>query len=194
MNFHHYDFHEKLTVSKGIVKSTCLETIRGMIPGCSNVVANEDVALDKQGVDYVATLRKGAKVLIDHKHREPCKQHWQRSAMGILIAEIALEIWSVVEAKRIGWTLDESKLTDYTLHTFAPDDTDECWLLPFQLLRAAFHKNYQAWTARYKRAKQQSSRGSSNWTSECVFVPVTTVVDAINAAMVSEVVICRIAE
>lgn len=168
-----YDFTERLTFSEGRRQDNDLETIKTMIVGCEDVKI-APVDLDRQGVDYVATLRKGAKILIDAKARDAgCSKHWNGEP------ELALEDWSVMPENgslgKVGWTLDESKMTDLILFTFAPQDTPLCYLMSFQLLRIAFRRNYDQWRRQYKNDIQDSGA----WRSRCVFVPVSIVFAAI---------------
>lgn len=154
------------------------QIIADTIPGCASVTAT-DIATDKTGTDYVATLRRGSEVNIDLKVRDRAGQYWHDGQ-----EELALETWSVIpsgnHSGKAGWTLDESKTTHYTLHVFHPDDTDRVFLLPFQLLRKAFRQNIEEWKGKFKTARQSSG----SWCSECVFVPAPVVLDAIHAAMV----------
>lgn len=172
-----YDFGERLEFSKGIVSSTAEATILRAVTGCVSV-EKSTIADDRNGNDYWATLRGGAVVGIDHKARETIPggiaRFWNTGP------ELSLEVWSVMpdEANegKAGWTLDESKRTDMTLHTFDPADSDKYFLLPFQHLRMAFRKNYATWTdGRFKQATQNSGR----WKSQCLFVPAWCVLDAI---------------
>ncbi len=178
-----FDFGERLRFGEGRVAETHPDTIRQLVgvPSCVSVVRAGPEA-DRRGVDYVATLRGGATLGIDVKSRDQrCSRFWGNGP------ELALEIWSVVPnppAKGVaGWTLSESKATDYTLHVFHPEDTDRVYLLPFQLLRAAFHRRFFAWGARYKKARQHTTDGRREWWSECVFVPADAVMDAVAAEM-----------
>jgi len=96
----------------------------------------------------------------------------------------ARQLWSVKKSPFhpdgvVGWTLSESKATEYTLHTFDSADSNQAYLLPFQLLRMAFHRNFTGWSQQYKRATQDSGR----WQSECLFVPAYIVLDAIGKEM-----------
>ncbi len=173
-----YGFSERLAFSQGVVAETCEATLISMIPG-SVSVEKTDTETDKTGIDYVVTLRRGATINVDHKARDAgCSAYWDNGP------ELALELWSVKPCERVpqgitGWTLDEAKATDYTLHTFDAADTDAAYLLPFHLLRKAYRENFGAWNREYKRATQQSF----GWQSECVFVPAAEVTSAIMRAM-----------
>lgn len=179
-----FEMVERLRWSEGVVAGTCMETIRSMIDGCVSVQRVTDATMQRRGIDYVATLRRGAEVLIDHKARERgCSRWWTDRT-----PELALEVWSVVPCAgcpkgRVGWSLDEEKATDYTLHTFDDSDSPMALLVPFQLLRVAFRRNGREWLQAYRSADQWTSYGDSGWTSRCVFVPWPTVRDAMTDAM-----------
>lgn len=169
-----YDFCGQLEFSKGQRQTTDLDTIKAMIDGCASVQV-ADRNLDRQGIDYIATLRGGAEIFIDAKAREKgCSRFWKSGP------EFALEDYSVVprfpgDPGKAGWTLDESKKTHLILFTFDPSDTDDCFLVSFQLLRMAFRRNYRTWKDQYKNDTQQSN----GWKSHCIFVPASVVLDAI---------------
>lgn len=178
-----FNFAECLAFSQGVAQETDVETIRSIIPGCAGVVeVVKDLKWQRLGIDYIARLRRGAEILIDGKARERgCSKYWRKGE-----PQLALETWSVIPVDglqgKAGWTLDETKVTDYTLHTFHPDDTCTVFLLPFQLLRMAFVRNYVAWRKHFKVAVQDSGR----WKSQCVFVPAGVVLLAIQNEMRQE--------
>lgn len=171
-------FSKKLALSRGRRELTDLDSIKSLIPGCVSVEKTL-VDEDKRGVDYVATLRRGAQLLIDAKTREKgCSKFWKDGP------EFAPEIWSVMKSKS-GWTLSESTMVDYIFCTFDPSDSEEVFILPFQLYRAAFRKNLKTWKKRYRVAIQHNYDRERNltWDSQCVFVPADVVLDAILAEM-----------
>ena len=173
-----YDFHERLAFSVASHGRPFESIICDTIPGIVSVVKT-NTEIDKTGVDYIATLRRGSQINIDVKLRDiGCSKYWRNGE------ELALETWSVVPngttEGKAGWTLDESKNTHYTLHAFHPSDSDTVFILPFQLLRKAFRKHKNAWCSAFKVARQNSV----GWTSECVFVPASSVLIALNDAMI----------
>lgn len=178
----HYDFREQLAMSIERRGKPFEDIIASSIPGVVSV-CKTDIAVDKTGIDYIATLRRGATIGIDLKVRaEGCSKFWKHGD------ELALEKWSVCPDLRCpdgkaGWTLDESKKTDYTLHSFDPCDSDTVYLLPFHLLRKSFVCNLKEWYRDYKHAWQSSG----DWQSECVFVPVSIVLEAIKQSSVIRV-------
>ena len=173
-----YDFAQQLQMSAE-TQGRSLETlIADLLPGVVAVVKTS-TDQDKTGIDYIATLRRGGSVFIDTKKREKGVANYWRWGEE----ELALEIWSVcptaTQLGRVGWTLDESKQTHYTLHFFDPSDSQRVFLLPFQLLRKAFREHYREWCATYPKARQNSG----SWHSECLFVPAPVVLQAIQQAM-----------
>ena len=189
-----YDFAERLAFSRGIAETTHPDTIIKLIPGCVDVQRTSKTE-DRRGIDFKAILRRGAELNIDIKSREKgCSKFWQPYRFGQGIEpELALEKYSVappsaienpiVEEPKTGWTLDESKETDYTLHVFDPSDTIEVFLLPFQLLRIAFRKHIDSWYANFKHARQFTHSSFGSWESECIFVPGWCVIEAVSAEM-----------
>jgi hypothetical protein len=165
-----------------------------MIPGCQTVVRST-LSDDKQGIDYIATLRRSAQIFIDAKTRSKgCSHFWTQGP------EVALETWSIrpggrfhtpYERRLIGWTLSEAKITDYIFFKFDPADTLDCFLLPFQLLRIAFRHYFYDWYGRYKVDIQRSYAENRQWESECIFVPISCVFSAIETVSKSHVCISR---
>jgi hypothetical protein len=178
-----YDFNERLTFSLGSQQVSDHETIKAMLNGCVSVEDSSQL-LNVAGVDYIARLRGGAEVLVDAKTRSKCGKFWLNNE-----PELALEVWSVrpggkfktpEQRKKIGWTLCEAKKVDLILFKFNPQDTSQVYLVSFQLLRVAFRQNFHAWMKSYKTDIQSSG----SWESECVFVPVGVVYDAIRRASI----------
>jgi hypothetical protein len=160
-----YDFQERLAFSIAGRTEGVSAIIKQILAGCVSVEKSE-VADDRNGIDYWAGLRRGAKVGIDLKTREAgCSRFWRDGP------ELALEIWSVTpEGSRpgkAGWTLDEAKQTDYTLHLFDPADSPIVYLLPFQLLRTAFRRNLIEW----RKWFDEKAQDSGGWRSLALFVP-----------------------
>jgi len=178
-----HSFNGKLDFSRGKREATDIETIKAMLPGCTRVEKTSEKT-DRQGIDYIAYLRRGAEIFIDAKTREAgASNYWKHGE-----PEIPLEIWSIrpggkygtpEEQKKTGWTLCEQSLVDLILFTFDPQDSDDAFLISFQLLRAAFVKHFYTWSRMYDRKTQESHNNGSRWESECVFVPINVVLNAI---------------
>lgn len=171
----------QLEFSRGRRLECDLETIRCMLTGCVDVrIATP--AEDRSGVDYVATLRRGADVRIDAKARSKgCRGFWRHGP------DLALEKWSVIPTDsdpdgRCGWTLSESSDVDLILFTFDPSDCKDVYLIPFQPLRLAFRHNLPDWERCYKVKRQRTEESGRAWQSQCVFVPACVVEDAVRRA------------
>ena len=167
------DWREKLEYSLAAQQQFDFRILKDFIPNCVSV-QKTDLAQDKRGVDYIATLEKGAEILIDAKTRTAdCAKYWKNDE-----PELALEIWSVCETK-IGWALSSSTNVDYILYTFDRSVCDRDYFLPFQLLRKAFRENGRSWIDRYGAKYQYSN----TWKSQAVFVPASVVVGAVSRCM-----------
>lgn len=164
------------------MEETDKRLIQRAIPGCVSV-RKTDTVQDKQGIDYIALLRRGAEIGVDVKTRDKGASRYCRNGE----AEVALEIWSVCPSIRnkgkVGWTLSESSNVDLILYKFDVSDSPKVYIFPFQLLRTAFRKNGRKWIERYSRKRQDSA----GWSSEAVFVPVSEVKRAIDAETELEV-------
>ena len=187
-----YDFSERMAFSRGARENFDIQTLLAMIDGCVRV-EKTDTRLDKGGVDYVATLRNGAQVLIDAKARDKgCSKYWKKNG-----PEVALETWSVKPDSsnnfngKTGWTLCEKKQTDLILFTFHPTDTMETFLVSYQMLRIAFRRHLKIWKS---SGLLLATQRSDTWFSECLFVPwnrwdgIPGVEDALIAAQRGELV------
>lgn len=140
-------------------------------------VTKTDVAMDKAGVDYIVTLRRGAEVYVDAKARKPgASRYWRYGE-----PDLQLESYSVVPMPGVpngkpGWTLDEARNVDLILFSYDARDTDEVYIVSAHLLRMAFRRNYHVWRGQFPVHRQDSGR----WQSECFFVPRSVVAAAVN--------------
>lgn len=169
-----YDFDEQLAFSKAARQESDTATLSVLFPKSVSVVKTGTVE-DRNGVDYVVTLRRGAQLLVDAKARSKgCSRYWNGDP------EVALEEWSVRPGGRyqtprdrakVGWTLDESKDVDLILFTFDPSDHEYAYVRPLPILREAFRRNIRSWQRHYRTDTQNSRR----WESSCVFVPLSVV-------------------
>lgn len=185
-----YDFDERMAFSKAVRQESDLATLRLMFPACIDV-RKTGRAEDVGGVDYVVSLRRGGALAVDGKARDAgCSRWWRNGA-----PEVALEIWNVrpggsyatpPSRQKTGWTLDESRNVDLILFTFHPSDHPFAYVRPLPLLRESLRRNFGTWRDRYRSDIQKSSRqerdGVLRWESECVFVPLAVVDQAISDA------------
>lgn len=173
----HTSFAADLRWSRGRIEQRDMDTLRALFgPSCVSV---EKTAIDEDraGVDYVVTLRRGATVHVDAKARKPgASRYWRYGE-----PDLQLESYSVLPMPDLpkgkpGWVLDESRNVDLFLFTYDADDTTDVYVIPSQLLRMAFRRNYNAWRREYDVFVQSSG----SWRSECFFVPKSIVAAAVS--------------
>lgn len=174
-----YELDERLAFSKARRQESDIGTLRAMFPAALSVSKTSE-AEDRAGTDYLIELRRGARLKVDAKARDRgCMRYWRAGP------EVALEVWSVKPrgngTGKTGWALDESKEIDLILFTFDPADHAFAYIRPLPLLRETFRRNYSAWRGLYKRDTQTSRADWGSWESECVFVPLAIVDQAIEA-------------
>jgi len=179
-----YDFRSKFEYSKGEKEQSDIELLKKLL-GTDNVRKTPDEE-DLKGIDYVATLRKGAQVNIDTKTRAPgASRGWYGEE-----PELALEVWAEVPTEtspgKTGWTLDEGSNVDYILYTFDKSDSENFYFFPFQLLRKCFLNNCKEWINKYSYRTQVSQHRKKRWSSTAVFVPASVVAEAINKLMIGK--------
>lgn len=158
-----FDFDEQMQMSEGVSdKKDPKDVLLLRFPHAINVT-RASVSEDKSGTDYWITQPSGHKQSVDVKVRAvDCKRFGND--------DVALETWSVLEKKKIGWTRDSHKRTDYILWIW--QDTGRWMLVPFPLLCAVFEKKWEAWSKKYKSPIQPTvNKDGSHWHSQCVFVP-----------------------
>jgi len=162
-----YEFDEQLRMSEGVANTVNVSDILlSQIPG-AKIVSKANKTDDRNGTDWWVEMASGQRLSIDAKIR---RQDFGKN-------DLALEIWSVMESNRIGWTRDPSKRTDYVLWFWR--DTQRFCLLPFTMLCKVFQEHWQEWAREYKCAKQHTPNRNGGYHSECVYVPIRTVWAAI---------------
>lgn len=177
-----HDFQQNLEYSLGVREQLDINLLKGIIPDCTDIIKTEK-KIDKKGIDYIATLRRGAKINIDAKTRRPgASKYWKYNE-----PELALEIWSsrpdIFNSGKTGWTLDEKSNVDYILYTYDRSDTNKFFFVPFQLLRISFVNHFEDWKSTYG-VKKENNKG---WDSFAVFVPASVVCKEITKLMSHEV-------
>jgi hypothetical protein len=159
-----FDFKKQLVMSAGVAVSEDIgQLLLERIPGALKI-SKASERDDRSGTDYWIDHARGVPISVDTKIRneDPIEKRGRD--------DLALETWSVVGTK-IGWTLDETKRTDYILWWFKP--TRRWVLIPFLQLQAVFKIRQDEWLALYKPFKQKTvgAGDRAGWYSECVFVP-----------------------
>ena len=159
-----YDFDQQLAMSQGRSATRDVrEILLTEVPGAlaAHPAATEN---DRNGTDWWVEHASGRHLSIDCKVRDV---DWR--ATHPAEDDLALESWSVTEAKKVGWTRDPAKRTDYILWLWL--DTGRWCLVPFPMLCTVFVEHWERWRSQYKTRVQESNRGNSVWHSECIFVP-----------------------
>lgn len=182
-----YDFSERYNMSTQTEQlETDIATLRAYFPDVADV-KKTDAAYDKRGIDYIVTLKSGAKIGVDVKTREKgCSRYWENGP------EIALETWSQKwpdyedRQNKVGWTIDTNKRCHYVMFKFDPSDSTIVYILPFQQLNMAFRRNKDVWYSTYHHAYQ--TQAQANYESECIFVPVDVVIEAVKNEFVGETI------
>ena len=159
-----YGFQERLVMSEGVAGNTVVEdVIMANIPGACHVY-RAHLSNDRQGTDYWVELANGNHLSVDVKSRS---EDWATKPPPLRADDLALETWSVVEKRVVGWTRDAKKRTDYVLWFW--QDTGRWCLIPFPMLCGVFSDKWQEWASMYKTRKQYTP--GRDYHSECVFVP-----------------------
>ena len=170
------DFYEKLRYSLGEQQTFDCNILKSHIPNCIEI-KKTDTATDKTGIDYIAVLDGGAKIYIDAKTRTPgCSRYWHGEP------ELAIEMWSVVEKKKVGWTFSKKTNVDYILYTFPKEDYSGYFFIPFQLLRSAAKHCYPEWKKRYPKYYQQNN----GYTSQAMFIPASVLIAEVQREMIGD--------
>jgi hypothetical protein len=161
-----FTFGGQLRMSEGHANGLDATTILAAeIPGAVSV-RRASTADDKAGTDYWVRLCNGTELSVDLKARSVDFAAKPPPHGG---DDLALEVWSVRDPPRVGWTLDTRKRTDYVLWHW--QDTGRWCLLPYRMLLAVFTLHLAEWSGRYKHDVQTTRTATNEWQSECVFVP-----------------------
>ncbi len=177
-----YDFNERLRFSQGERGNRDAEILKHAIPNCIKV-RKTDVETDRKGVDYIATLKGGAEIGVDIKARDKgISKYWKNGK-----EDLVLEVWSICPDEKnegkLGWTLSDKTNVDFILYTFDAADTNNYYLLPYQLLRMAFLSNKDKWLKEYSTKYSNTEHCGKSWRTQVVYIPVNVLLDAIKSEM-----------
>jgi hypothetical protein len=168
-----FNFNAQLLMSAGHSPTRDIEDIaKKHFPDATKVYKSTQ-ADDRNGIDWFIERRNHATVTVDAKVRA---QDFSKAKPPR--DDLALEIWSVIEAGKIGWTLDERKHTDAILWLWK--DSGRYQWMPFLPLRLAFCEYLTEWIKTYKSARQETEYFGRHYHSECIFVPTQVVLDAVS--------------
>jgi hypothetical protein len=103
----------------------------------ATVLVREDCPNQRDGVDRKLHLGNGAILTVDEKIRRTD------------FDDILLELYSDLERRTPGWTIDKKKLCDYV--AYAVPKLSRCYFLPFPLLRNAFALYWKHWSDLFRK-------------------------------------------
>lgn len=156
-----YDFDECLRESDTEeIRSKIIAELKKQFP---DALAVERACTfdDKLGVDYVLRFPGLRSIACDVKVRR--KDFALRG-----LADITLEIWSDFDAQKTGWTLDETKFTDYVLFYWV--ETGRAVKYDARDLRAVFKANLADWEKKYG-SELTGTNARKPFRSQVMFVP-----------------------
>lgn len=161
-----HDFHESLQRSHEYEDAPWWEEVyRQAFP---SLVAMPSMRTDgwaqRGGIDRMLVLGDGTTLTVDEKVRERD------------YPDFCLEYWSDCKRRVPGW-IAKDLTCDYIAYAFVPSRT--CYLLPFQLLRASWRENHEAWVRTYQKVEAMN-RG---YVTVSVAVPIDVVMAALVDAM-----------
>ena len=169
-----HDFADCLKWSEGVeVNANLLQHLVALVPGATGYrKANETE--DWNGTDMWIDRTNGRALSVDFKHRRICPLKTLKSddACIEVVSQYTGEGQSPYDQqyiRKIGWTFDKKKQTDFIAYTW-PSDEDHLrfWLVSFPLLCRAAIKNGRDWLQKY--APPSQTRNATYWTINC-YVP-----------------------
>jgi len=162
-----YGFREQMAMSQGVaVNNSIRDILLNGIPGAVSVSKAEEKD-DRNGTDWWVTHVSENNISVDLKARE---EDWASKPEPLRADDLALETFSVIEKRIVGWTRRADKRTDYVLW-FWKDSLRWC-LIPFPMLCGVFSDHWEQWRKEYKTRRQMTTSAyGSDYHSECTFVP-----------------------
>lgn len=136
------------------------KALRAQLPGVLAIYPAAK-ANDMAGIDYWLEFAGGVMRGVDVKMRS--RDYEAEGKPGL-----ALETWSNVDAKKVGWSRDPAKLCDYVL--FYWHSTERSYLVDFRQLQPLFAREWRNWRSKYGGVIQ-SNGGGNPYRSECLFMP-----------------------
>ena len=150
-----HDFAERLSFSEGFHDNP--DMIEKLLAMCPNSTKIEKSGLkdDRSGTDYwIHRTHDLPPLSIDVKRRSFCPIEKYRTddacveTTSVYLGEKSFW-WKDSLRKKIGWTLDYRKRTDFICYTWPAVDGVRFWILPFVPLCKAARTNWRAWASEY---------------------------------------------
>lgn len=169
-----HDFDASLEWSKQqSCKPWWQQVYRQAFPDFSHMEIVDDLPSQLLGIDRYVFTKSGKRLTVDEKVRT---RVW---------SDFALEYWSREPSApgavdgALGWVAKDHH-TDFLAYAFEP--SQECYVLPFQTLRAAWKKYGKQWVDTYQPVRAHNA----TYTTVSVAVPIDVLLKALG-----DVVLCR---
>jgi len=173
-NYDKANFHDqKDYADKHGTSSDVYDFLLSRIAGAVNVYPS-DYEDDKAGTDLWVELQNGKRISVDVKVRHDDCQNRTNRKTNKRYDDLCLELWSDVDYKRVGWTLNADKTTDFVLWHWV--ESNRKHLMQFRLLCLAFTQHKEEWLRKYPTHQNTTvfSKGTDRKRlvyGEVVFVP-----------------------
>lgn len=160
------NFYQLLNNSLSSENKKRIRIILKEIFGQDKTILENSVNTDDKGIDfYIFSLE--TKIKVDVKIRNRCSYN----------KDVALEIWSNIEKQKPGWTLDDTKLTDYIVWIWQDNNY---YFVDFKKLKRIFKKYKEKWMNDYYSPTQCTTNHNYIYHSQCVFVPIREINEKLN--------------
>lgn len=156
-----FDFHEQRSFSESAQAQDLIRRHLARLFPDALTIRKAAAENDKLGADYWIEFRNGQFRAVDVKVRS---EDWKAKGQP----DIALEIWANREKCRPGWTIDDSKITDYVLFVWL--DTGRADLFDFRLLKAVTLANLEKWSGSYQTSYQTTASARGGYSASCMFI------------------------
>lgn len=157
-----FDFHQQKAMSeRPKIYAAVREAVRKQFPDVL-AIHKAHVENDKRGIDYWLEFAGGKMETLDVKIRE---KDW---ALRGDKDNICLELASDEGRGKPGWSLDETKLTDWVL--FYWEESGHAEIYPARMVRGALQAKRKEWESTKKTAGQVTRTDMREYMSRSIFV------------------------
>lgn len=178
-----HDFYERLAFSEGIeITGPLMERIANMVPNAIGIERADENA-DRNGTDYwILRSHRLPTLSVDVKHRGFCpieRFGSDDACIETTSVYIGQSPWKDSGRRKVGWTLDYSKRTDFVVYTWPNGEGTRYWILPFVPLCRAARDNWRVWAAQYGERPAKNN----GYLTLSVYPPRSTIAKAMKAVM-----------
>lgn len=149
-----HEFEERLAFSEGVISECLMDRIVSALP-TSTGYEKATLADDRSGTDYWLHRKDGLRSLsVDLKNRGFCPiEKFGSDDACIETTSVyqgpAGNSWSDKHRRKVGWTIDENKQTDYVVYTWPEGTARRYWIVPYPFLQAASIRWWRQWAIDY---------------------------------------------